>query len=230
MLVCLQPFSQYKKKELYRHVESFELADPKLFEDAVITENLCICSLRKYTVDKYTWQDLVLKSVDQRYIEYYKWNVKNNRGLSMEYNRDKPKSLFSIDLDFIETSRCSANAGGAGFGPNGYGYKWNVTKTDLDNGWLSNAGVIHFNTKLAKDNFAKWWYNGRKWKSFASKVALGTKISNMIGKYFFFIPQIDWENISNNPLWKAGNYDDAVLSEMGLKMEVEKYKTKTDKF
>ena len=32
-------------------------------------------------------------------------------------------------------------------------------------------------------------------------------------------PQIDWENISNNPLWKAGNYDDAVLTEMGLKME-----------
>ena len=31
------------------------------------------------------------------------------------------------------------------------------------------------------------------------------------------IPQIDWENISNNPLWKAGNYDEAVLNEMGLK-------------
>ena len=42
MLVCLQPLSQYKKKELYEHVETFELADPKLFEDAVITENLCI--------------------------------------------------------------------------------------------------------------------------------------------------------------------------------------------
>ena len=26
-----------------------------------------------------------------------------------------------------------------------------------------------------------------------------------------------FENISNNPLWKAGNYDNAVLSEMGLK-------------
>ena len=59
-------------------------------------------------------------------------------------------------------------------------------------------------------------------KSFASKVALGTKISNMIGKYFFFIPQIDWEHISNNPLWKAGNYDDAVLNEMGLKWNADK--------
>ena len=37
------PLSQYKKKELYKHVDSFELADPGLFEDAVITENLSIC-------------------------------------------------------------------------------------------------------------------------------------------------------------------------------------------
>ena len=28
-----------------------------------------------------------------------------------------------------------------------------------------------------------------------------------------------FENISNNPLWKMGNYDEAVLAEMGLKME-----------
>ena len=70
--VVLMPLSQYKKKELYRHVDTFELADPSLFEDAVITENLCICTLKKNIVGRYTWQDLVLRSVDQRYIEYYK--------------------------------------------------------------------------------------------------------------------------------------------------------------
>ena len=37
--------------------------------------------------------------------------------------------------------------------------------------------------------------------------------------YYFWIPQIDWENINNNPLWKAGKYDEAVLSEMGLKWQ-----------
>ena len=67
MLVVLMPFSQYKAKGLYKHVDSFELADPKLFEDAVITENLSICVLKKNIVDRYTRQDLVLKSVDQRY-------------------------------------------------------------------------------------------------------------------------------------------------------------------
>jgi len=216
----LMPLSQYKKN-LHKHVENFELVDPKLFKDAVITENLCICTLRKKEINKYSWMDLVLGSVDQRYIEFYKWNIEHNKGLSMEYNRDKPRSLFNIDLDFIETSRCSANAGGAGFGPNGYGYRWNVTKENIGSGWLTNAGVIHFDTKSAKNNFAKWWYNGKKWESFASKVALGTKISNMIGKYFFFIPQIGWSNIHINQkeLWDKGDYDNAVLSEMELKFD-----------
>ena len=62
MLVVLMPLSQYKKKELYKHVETFELADPKLFEDAVVTENLCICTLKKNTVDKYSWIDMTLAS------------------------------------------------------------------------------------------------------------------------------------------------------------------------
>ena len=50
------PLSQYKK--LYSHVIDFELADPKVFKDAVITENLSICALKKNTVDSYTWQDM----------------------------------------------------------------------------------------------------------------------------------------------------------------------------
>ena len=49
------PLSQYKKKELYRHVETFELADPKLFEDASISNNLCITICRNKFVDKYSW-------------------------------------------------------------------------------------------------------------------------------------------------------------------------------
>ena len=64
MLVCLQPLSQYKAKGLYKHVDSFELADSKLFEDAVITENLSICLLNKNTIDKYTWMDITLASYD----------------------------------------------------------------------------------------------------------------------------------------------------------------------
>ena len=35
----------------------------------------------------------------------------------------------------------------------------------------------------------------------------------------YAIPQLDWEEISDHPLWKEGKYDEAVLDTMGLKWE-----------
>ena len=55
-----------------------------------------------------------------------------------------------------------------------------------------------------------------------SKVLMGL---NLIGYGYivsYAIPQIDWEKISNHPLWKEGKYDEAVLDTMGLKWEGEK--------
>ena len=38
----------------------------------------------------------------------------------------------------------------------------------------------------------------------------------------YAIPQIDWETMSDHPLWKEGKYDEAVLDTMGLKWEGER--------
>ena len=211
------PLSQYKAKGLYKYVESFELADPKLFEDAVITENLCICTLKKENVGKYDWMDLTLKSVDQRYIEYYRWNVEHYKGLFMKQSNYKPVSYFDTKLDFLETSRCFAAAGGGGFGSNGLGYKWNILH-DYSSVNAHN-GQIRMPSEQARNNLAIFWYNGKKGESFISKVILGVHLAEASSEYYFAIPQIDWEHISNNPLWKAGNYDEAVLNEMGLKFD-----------
>ena len=221
MLVCLQPLSQYKKKELYKHVETFELADPSLFEDAVITENLCICALKKSETNKYSWLDLVLKSVDQRYIEFYKWNIKHYKGIFMGVKNYAKLEDFDKDLDFLETSRCTYYCGGGRFGPNSMGYKYNVLK-NIDK-LNADIGCIHFNTKVEKDNFTKYVYS---WKSPAdrintlnNRVVWGVHAVHASGENYFIWPQIDWKHISDNSLWKAGNYDDAVLSEMGLKFD-----------
>ena len=213
------PLSKYKKKELYRYVDSLELADPKLFKDAVITENLCICTLKKGIADKYSWMDLVLKSVDQRYIEFYKWNIEHNRGIVMRYARDKPLAYFDKDLDFLETPRCFAAAGGSGFGKNGMGYKWNILHDCSSVN--SHIGQIRMSSEQARNNIAIFWYNGKKGESFISKVILGVHLDGASSEYYFAIPQIDWENIHINQkeLWDKGNYDDAVLSEMGLKFD-----------
>ena len=218
MLVCLQPLSQYKKKELYRHVDSFELADPKLFEDAAITKNLCICTLKKDIADKYSWMGLVLKSVDQRYIEYYKWNIKHNKGLFMKQS-SKPVSYFDTKLDFLETSRCFKSVGG-GFGKKGLGYRWNI----LHNYSSVNVhnGQIRMPSERARDNLAICWYSGdNNRKHLLGRVIAGVHLDEASSEYYFAIPQIDWENIHINQkeLWDKGLYDEAVLSEMGLKFD-----------
>lgn len=221
--VIIQPLNQYKGQKLYEHIGQFELADPKLFSDAVITENLNISIVTKKKQNRFTWQQLVLESCDQNFRKFYDWNIANSRGITMTYERDKERNIFNIDTDFIESSRCSSIVSSGGFSENGYGYKYNVTKIDLDNGWLSNAGVIRFNTNTAKNNFAKYWYNGKKKESFSSKVCLGTHVSNMISSYYFFIPQIDWDTIDQHPLWNI-DVDEAVLDTMGLKWNNNKTK------
>lgn len=217
------PLSYYKKKELYRHVETLELANPKLFEDAIVQENLCITACRKAAIDKFTWMDLVLESVDQRYIEYYKWNIEHNKGIAPVRKDYKTPDMFDRNLDFVDTGRCfDATSHGHFSGPNSFGYKYNFYLKDWTNkDWGSKLCVIHFQSKEAKDNFRTFAYAGNYQNNLAAKCLSGLKINMASSEYYFAIPQIDWENIHINQkeLWDKGNYDNAVLSEMGLKME-----------
>ena len=219
--IVLMPASQYRIKSLYEYVDSIESVDSRVFKDISMGCNLSLAECYKNKANKYTYRGILLACSDKEYFEYYKWNIEHDRNIVIKGADNilltAPDSL-SPDLDFIETTRCS-KIGGGGFGPGGYGYKWNVTKTDLNNGRIAFAFSIHFNTKLAKDNFAKWWYSGKKGGQLASKVVMGVPFSSIAGNASFLIPQIDWEHISDSPLWKAGNYDEAVLSEMGLKFD-----------
>ena len=221
--VVLMPASQYRIKSLYEYVDNIEDVDSRVFKDASVGCNLPLAECYKNRANKYTYSGILLACSDREYYEYYKWNIEHDRNIVIKRADNilftAPDSL-SLDLDFIEITRCGKISGG-GFGPGGYGYKWNVTKTDLNNGLITSVVSIHFNTKLAKDNFAKWWYYGRKGEQLASKVVIGVPLSAISGNVSFVIPQIDWENIHINQkeLWDKGLYDDAVLSEMGLKFD-----------
>ena len=220
--VVLMPASQYRIKSLYEYVDNIEGVDSRVFKNACIGCNLSLTECYKNRANKYTYRDILLVCSDREYYEYYKWNIEHDRNIVIKRADNilftAPDSL-SLDLDFINTTRCCTDDDSSGFGPGGYGYKWNVTKTDINNGRIAFAFSIHFNTKLAKDNFAKWWYYGRKGERLAGKVVTGVSFSSIAGNASFVIPQIDWENISNSSLWKAGNYDEAVLNEMGLKFD-----------
>ena len=222
MLVCLQPLSKYKRKDLYKYVESLELADPKLFEDAAISNNLCITICRNKPVDKYSWKDILLESVDQRYRVFYEWNIEHNKGLVAIHQIYKKPGDYCQDTDFIDTSRCVGREHGYGYhAKNTSAYKWNNFIDGYEDNWLTIILTIRFPSRVAKDNYCKYAYNWTidKYACLESKVMGGLNTQTGSGTYFFWIPQIDWENINNNPLWKAGNYDEAVLSEMGLKFD-----------
>lgn len=220
--VVLMPAPQYRIKSLYEYVDSIEGVDSRVFKGARIGCNLSLAECYKNRANKYTYRGILLACSDREYLEYYKWNIEHDRNIVINRTDNilftAPDSL-SPDLDFIEATRCGCKDGGSGFCLGGYGYKWNVTKTDLNNGQIAVTFIIHFNTKLAKDNFAKWWYYGRKGERLASKVVMGAPFSLISGNASFVIPQIDWEHISDNEIWKAGNYDEAVLNVMGLKYD-----------
>ena len=219
--VCLMPLSCYKaeKNELYRYVGKMELADPKMFEDASITNNLCICTLRKDVVDKYkTYEELSMESYDPKFKAFYEYN-KAHKVLDWHSAYKEDYQTLNIDTDFVELDRLADAKGGSGYGTGGCGYKWNVLKDGYQDCWAASIVCIHFETPKQKNNFASWWYQGAKGKSFSSKVNLGL---NSRTPSFLAIPQIDWETISDTQLWKEGKYDEAVLSEMGLKWDDEK--------
>ena len=221
--VVLMPLSQYKRNELYRHVESFELANPKMFKDASITTNLNICELRKCFVDKFSWERLNVEATDISIRLFYEWNTSNSKGLYLQRKDYADKSKFNRDLDFVDTAFCFAKYKGAGyFAKGGFGYKWNMTQNDVNIG--NNISYMHFNSKKAKDNFCKYAYNytNDKYDCLASKALCGVNGSTASSNYYFAIPQIDWEKISDHELWKKGMYDEAVLDTMQLKWDEKK--------
>ena len=221
-IVCLMPLAQYKKNERCRYIGSFKIIDNTLF-DAFISGNLYITTNQSMDNGK-SYEDFLFDSFNQNYRAFYEWNRRNDRNLLFLDKRYKIYTDFDIDLDFIETTRLCVpkNLGGSGFGKNGCGYKYNVLKKDYESSWIKWITVIHWNSKKEKDNFSKWWYSAPKEKGLSSKVMIGLNLVKASNLTKYAIPQIDWEKISDHPLWKEGKYDEAVLDTMGLKWEGDK--------
>jgi len=228
--VCLMPLGQYKSKELYRHIEDFRLADPKMFADADITNNLCICTLRKDVVDRFkTYEELSMESYDPKFKAFYEVN-KSLKPRFRNYFETMMSSdvVFDNTYTFATTWRISVN--NVQDTKTGWDYKYNVTKElkdipvhDRKDGtgkmymaWILDFGKGH---ETACKNFNTWWWYKGKHGLCAFLIKSLNKKSGTIEQA---IPRIDWEAISDTQLWKGGKYDEAVLDVMGLKWNNEK--------
>lgn len=215
------PLSMYKSNGNYRHVEDFRLADPDMFEGADITNNLCICTLRKSVVDKYkTYEELSMESYDPKFKAFYEVNIKLPLRYAFRRCDNAKAEDFNKGIDFFESNRlCDGVSGGGGFGKGGSGWKWNY---EGDTNLGAGLAHIHFSKKCEKDNFCTWWYSNKKWESLASLLQIGLSLKTVSSTCSIAIPQIDWEAISDTQLWKEGKYDEAVLDVMGLKWDDDK--------
>ena len=227
--ICLMPLSNYKNKsaELWRYVKTFELADPKMFVDADITGNLCICTLMNKTLDKFkTYEEMSMESYDPKFRTFYEVNkqcVGDFSCTGIDSIKINKLSEYNQDTAFYVHSRTA----GDGVHKSGYDVEYNVNKSIGIDGLPLNTskghnnligGFIVFTKKTGKDNFTLWWYKGEG--ELADKVIHSMNKKN--GSIEPAIPQIDWETISDNPLWKEGKYDEAVLDVMDLMWDEEK--------
>ena len=219
--ICIMPLSCYKNKsaELWRKVKTFELANQKLFVDADITKNLCICTLENKNVDKYrSYEDIEMESYDPRFKVFYEVNSK----LPLRYVIKRCHDLVAGDVDIETTVLETCRIGVRGFLLGGFGYKFNVLK-DKNEPINSDLSGINIGTPKAKNNFVTWAYKKVYKDCLADKLMFGlNRLGSSSSECSIAIPQIDWETISDNPLWKEGKYDEAVLLEMHLRWDEEK--------
>ena len=220
--VCLMPLSCYKNKsnELWRYVESMELADPKMFEDATITDNLCICTLMNETVDKFrSYDEMSMKSYDPKFRMFYEVNGKYTVKYDLVYC---PFTFdeYNVNNTFITHSRIDD---GRIHGKNDTEISWNIRNeqlpipTRIDTGRNRSSYSFIKIGGIAKNNFATWWYS-KNGDNLSRDVVAAMNLGGGC-RFDPAIPQIDWETISDTPLWKEGKYDEAVLDVMGLKWD-----------
>ena len=186
--VVLMPFSKYKANELYKHVLSLEIVDPKAFKDAVITTNLCVCKLIPNKIER-TFEELEIETFDQRYREFYELNAHLRRPW-IYIHMPKMEAEFNIDTDFLLTMRTVLD--GVHKGNECADYQFNVIKNrgvalpyDKTNKCCS-ASFLRFSDMSAKNNICAFWYKNPLMNSFIKGLV---KVSGSVQPA---IPNIDW--------------------------------------
>ena len=218
-IVCLMSLAQYKRDERYKYIDSFEIVNNSLF-DAIISGNLCITTSQSMDNGK-VYEDFLFDSFNQNYRAFYEWNKRNYKCLFFIERRNKPYTDFDIDLDFSMGSRSVKQNHCISITGKGFDYYWNVLRRDYEDKWANRIINIHFSSKEARNNFTTFIYS-RVGEPFMSKVFNGLNLVGASSLTKYAIPQIDWEKVSDHPLWKEGKYDEAVLDTMGLKWEGDK--------
>ena len=169
------------------------------------------------------WEDLQFLTFDQKMVPIYKRNLLLQKRYRIYEVRNASVERFDFTKDFVELNRLpdagsgKTRAHGFSIG-NNIGYKINMLK-QIPEKMTSGLCVINFNTPLERDNFTTWAYSSKDKTNLANELLYGLHLITASDICSMAIPQIDWETISDDELWREGKYDKAVLKAMGFTEE-----------
>lgn len=216
-IVCLMPSSKYKVDNGYKWIKKWYKVESS-FEDARITYDLLITYYDGTQNDYKTYEDFFMDCVDERYAEFYAFNRQNNRGIILSEKRNASVEDFNWQTDFVTINR-SCGRDNKFSTINDIGHKWNLEgrRTYKEDEWVSGLAFIRFKSYNELRNFIIFVYGCFNSTKLINETMWGLNLGTVSGLCYLAIPQIDWETISDHPLWIEGKYDEAVLDTMGLK-------------
>jgi len=193
--INLMPLSCYKAQELYKNVTNLELADPKWFEDAAITDNLCICNLIKNITTK-NYIDLSLDTYQKEYREFYRLNSLAYHYELSNFNyaggKTKIDSSYNQNCIFCITARTITDGVHNSFADDAFDVKWNIYKSvsfkdiHIYTQGGSAVGLIYFMTEQECANFTTFWYKN----PLMHKLIRG--LNKRGGMVNLALPRLDW--------------------------------------
>lgn len=209
------PVSMYKTNDNFKYVEDIKVIDTGAFTDADITKNLAIVKMGSTTTQFETYAQLEIKTYNPKYKAFYEKNLSLPRKYFFTRCDNSKVEDFDFDTDYVDGNRLVDSDTGFMDGGKSQGYIWNVLRRrEITNSGLS---VIHFYTPKARENFTTWAYSDCR-NGLANKLLFGINKKTVSEICSIFIPQIGWDKISDSEVWKAGEYDKAVLKEMGIEL------------
>lgn len=160
--IVLMPFLQYADNELYKHIVTITSADPKIFEDASVQKNLCICKLIDRKIDQ-SFEFIESQLFDSEYAEFYKLNqpyctqFEKYRFKTIKHNEPISDDIKKEPYTFMMSVRVGGD--GCHKGEKSADYRWNKLNDKNPRDIIkSSFSLVKFPNQKYYDNFTTWWY------------------------------------------------------------------------
>ena len=216
-IVCLMPSSKYKVDNGYKWIKKWYKVG-STFDDAAMHYDLLITYYDGTQNDYKTYEDFFMDCVDERYAEFYAFNRQNNRGITLFRKDNASVEDFDCKTEFVHNNRCCCSVSFFST-TEGVSYDYNYVgkRTFSEDEWISGLASIKFKTTKELRNFITFVYGCSNSAKLINDTMRGLNLGTVSSLCYLAIPQIDWEAISDHPLWIEGKYDEAILDTMGLK-------------